>query len=48
MAKIVLEKVIKELKLVKVVVTSYVLVVMVTVQESFWAVMNPVTTVSDC
>ena len=45
MTKIVLENVVKELKLLKVVVT--VMVTVVTVQWSFLAVTNPVMTVND-
>ena len=52
MAKIILEKVSKELKLVKIVVTSRfvvtsILAVMMTVQQSFSVVKNPVTMVND-
>ena len=46
MTKIVLQKVVKELKLVKVVGTS-ILAVMVTIQQSFSTVTNPVTTIND-
>ena len=45
MAKIALEEVVKELKLVKVIVT---LVIMVIVQWNFSAVTNPVVMVNDC
>ena len=45
MAKVVLEEVVTELKLVKIVV---ILVVMVTFQQSFSAITSPVTTVNDC
>ena len=45
MAKVVLEEVVTELKLVKIVV---ILAVMVTFQQSFSAITSPVTTVNDC
>ena len=48
MEKFVLEKVVKGLKLVKVIVTVMVLAVMLTIDRNFSAVSHPVTTVNDC